>query len=253
MYAPVLLGPVDDLLDEADRLVGEAEARAVTVRLFGGAAVAVRSPSAQQDGLKREYKDIDLAAVARDRSAIEKLLVDNGYVADRSFNALYGYRRLIFHDPIHDRQIDVFFDRLRMCHTIEFGARLATDPRTLPLAELLTFKLQIVESNHKDLLDLVALLGDHELAESDGEHINVLRMLQLTRDDWGLFHTIELSLAKVRAFAAGVQATQPHRVADQVDTLLARMEREPKTTRWKLRARVGERIPWYELPEEVRG
>lgn len=252
MGVPVLQTPHDDLLEEADRLSAEAEARGLTVRLFGGAAVAARSPSAHKDALRRQYKDIDLAASSRQRVAIEKLLAEGGYTADRSFNALYGHRRLIFHDPIHGRQIDVFFDRLRMCHTIEFGPRLATDQKTLPLAELLVFKLQIVEINQKDLVDSVALLGDHKLAETDGDCINVLRVLQLTRDDWGLYHTIELSLAKVREFAGQIDADLPYSVPDQADALLGRLEREPKSTRWKLRARVGERITWYELPEEVR-
>jgi hypothetical protein len=122
----------------------------------------------------------------------------------------------------------------------------------LPLAELLLFKLQIVEANRKDLIDIVALLGDHELSDVDGETINVLRVLELIKDDWGLFHTSELSLAKVRDFAGQVSSDLPFAISEQVDLLLARMRQEPKTTRWKLRARVGERIPWYELPDEVR-
>jgi hypothetical protein len=248
----VLQIPLDDLLEEAERLVARAQAGGVTVRLFGGAAIAVRSPSAHQDGLRRSYKDIDLAGSSRQRAAIEDMLGKSGYVADRSFNALHGHQRLIFHDLIHGRQVDVVLDRLRMCHTIDFGPRLATDTMTLPLAELLLFKLQIVEINHKDLIDTVALLGDHELADADGDCINLPRVLQLTRNDWGLYHTVELSLAKVRDFAGQVQATLPHRITAQVDALLDRLERQPKTSRWKLRARVGDRIPWFELPEEVR-
>jgi hypothetical protein len=248
----VLQAPLDDLLEEAQRLTTQAPEQGVTIRLFGGAAIAVRSPSARSDGLRRDYRDIDLAASSKQRVAIENLLVKSGYVADRSFNALHGHQRLIFLDPLHGRQIDVFFDRLRMCHTIEFGARLATDAETLPLAELLVFKLQIVETNQKDLVDTVALLGDHELGDTDGECINMSRLAQLTRDDWGLYHTVELSLAKVRGFAEQMQVELPRNVGEQVDILTARLQREPKTTRWKLRARVGERIPWYELPEEVR-
>jgi hypothetical protein len=149
--------------------------------------------------------------------------------------------------------VDVLFDRLRMCHTVEFGSRLDVDATTLPLAELLLFKLQIVEINRKDLVDSVTLLGDHRLGDTDGDSINVSRLIQLTRNDWGLYHTVELSLAKVREFSGQVEAVQRHSVPEQVDALMGRLQCEPKTARWKLRARVGERIPWYDLPEEVRG
>jgi hypothetical protein len=243
---------VGDVLDEAARLSARAVAAGLTVRLFGGAAVGMRSPSSRQDGLRREYKDIDLAGLSKQRLAIQDLLDKSGYEAERRFNALHGHHRLIFHDPVRGRQIDVFFDRLRMCHTIDFGSRLQADTKTLPLAELLLFKLQIVEVNRKDLIDSVALLGDHALGNADGDEINVARILELTRDDWGLYHTIELSLAKVRNFAGQVETALPFAISEQVDRLLVRMQREPKTTRWKLRARVGERITWYELPEEVR-
>ena len=29
------------------------------------------------------------------------------------------------------------------------------------------------------------------------------------------------------------------------------MEAAPKSVRWKMRARVGEKVTWYELPEET--
>jgi hypothetical protein len=37
----------------------------------------------------------------------------------------------------------------------------------------------------------------------------------------------------------------------RLDALLERIEAEPKTRGWKLRAKIGERKRWYELPEEV--
>jgi hypothetical protein len=40
-------------------------------------------------------------------------------------------------------------------------------------------------------------------------------------------------------------------MTDRLDTLLERIESEPKTRGWKLRAKIGERKRWYELPEEV--
>jgi hypothetical protein len=42
------------------------------------------------------------------------------------------------------------------------------------------------------------------------------------------------------------------RIADRFGAALDRIEAEPKSRGWKLRARIGERKRWYELPEEAR-
>ena len=31
------------------------------------------------------------------------------------------------------------------------------------------------------------------------------------------------------------------------------IEATPKSTKWKIRAKVGERVRWYELPEDMAG
>jgi hypothetical protein len=48
-----------------------------------------------------------------------------------------------------------------------------------------------------------------------------------------------------------ITAEQKAHVASQVEKALARMESEPKTTAWKLRARVGDRVKWYKEVDEV--
>ncbi len=40
-------------------------------------------------------------------------------------------------------------------------------------------------------------------------------------------------------------------VVERIDELMERIDREPKSRGWKLRARLGERKRWYETPEEV--
>jgi len=40
-------------------------------------------------------------------------------------------------------------------------------------------------------------------------------------------------------------------VAAGADRLSQAMEAAPKSVRWKMRARVGEKVTWYELPEET--
>jgi len=41
-------------------------------------------------------------------------------------------------------------------------------------------------------------------------------------------------------------------VVKRLDELWRSIDAQPKSLRWKLRARVGDRMSWYELPEEVR-
>jgi hypothetical protein len=37
---------------------------------------------------------------------------------------------------------------------------------------------------------------------------------------------------------------------ENADQLRQALEHEPKSMRWKMRAAVGDRVRWYELPEE---
>jgi hypothetical protein len=41
-------------------------------------------------------------------------------------------------------------------------------------------------------------------------------------------------------------------VSRRLDELWTRIEAHPKSLRWRVRAQVGDRLRWYELPEEVR-
>lgn len=43
----------------------------------------------------------------------------------------------------------------------------------------------------------------------------------------------------------------PFNVAEQIATIRAAIDGAPKTMAWKMRSRVGERVRWYETPEEV--
>jgi hypothetical protein len=41
-------------------------------------------------------------------------------------------------------------------------------------------------------------------------------------------------------------------IHDRIQRLLVTLESAAKSVKWKVRALVGERIRWYELPEETR-
>ena len=63
--------------------------------------------------------------------------------------------------------MDVFVSSFRMCHEIPLEKRLSVDEDTVPLAELLLTKLQIIELNEKDVRDTVALLLEHDVTDDD--------------------------------------------------------------------------------------
>ena len=134
--------------------------------------------------LDRAYKDLDLAAPKGGSVAADRLLRAAGYEPHTAFNALNGKERMLFFDPAHDRQVDVFVGAFRMCHEIPLSDRLDAQDRTVPLAELLLTKLQIIELNEKDVRDTLLLVHGHEVADGDGEAINGERIAELCAGDY---------------------------------------------------------------------
>lgn len=241
-----------DLVEEARRLLLLASEGGVPLRLLGGAAIRLRTPDHPR-ALERPFQDLDFATLPGAGSEVSRIFGEAGYRPDTAFNTLHGQRRLIFFDGEHGRKSDVFVGSFEMSHTIPVAERLELEPLTLPLAELLVTKLQIYELNEKDVRDALALLVRHEVAEADGEAVNAGRIAELCSSDWGLWRTLTANLAEVRERAADYELSESDRAAVEarVDALLERIEAEPKSRAWRLRARVGDRIRWYELPEEV--
>jgi hypothetical protein len=242
------------LLAEGRRLVREAAAHGLDVRLLGGLAIWARSSNGAQTALGREYPDIDLAARKKQSRPLRELLEELGYEPERTFNATHGARRLLYHAPDRSYHVDIFLDELDMSHNLDLDAHLSDEEVTLPATELLLTKLQIAELNRKDAADAAMLLLEHEPGEEDGPgRLNVARVAELCAADWGLYTTISDNLGKVRGLLPELLSDdgQRHLVEARIDELLERLEGEPKTRGWKLRARVGRRRRWYQVPEEV--
>lgn len=247
-----MTGPRKDPVSEGQRIAGAASDRSILLRVAGGVGVALRCPSASTSPLNRQYADVDLVGLSKEREVTERLFVDLGYEPDTAFNALHGARRLFFWDRTNERQLDVFLDTVEMCHKLQLTDRLAVDQVTLPIADLLLMKLQIFETNEKDMLDIIALFADQELADDD-TGINVRYIEQLTGSDWGLWRTITMVAEKTDHFSRSVEGlTHRSVVHARIAGLLGRLQASEKSRRWKMRARIGEKVRWYELPEEVR-
>jgi hypothetical protein len=253
-YAPRQLAPLSDVRQEGLRLVHAAAERGLPVRLIGGVAVWARCPSAKLPQLQRDYGDVDIISLRKVSRDVIRFAESMGYQPDKLFNALHGAQRLNFTDTATGRPLDVLLDRFAMCHTIDLRDRLGIDPVTIPLADLLLTKLQVVRINQKDLLDLTALLADHPLGGREAGSIDLGRLTSLLGKDWGFEHTARLNLAKLRESAAGLglPAAVSRTVEDRIAGVLTALDKGSKSLGWQMRARVGERVQWYELPEDVR-
>ncbi|MGH2592266.1 MAG: hypothetical protein ACRDGG_02000 [Anaerolineae bacterium] len=243
-----------DAIDEARRIVGVAAESGLTLRLLGGLAIRIHSPSAAHRSLARSYPDLDFALPDKRGDRVEKLLGDLGYEPNKTFNLLNGDSRLLFYDTANERQVDVFVGGFQMCHRIPITERIMLEPLTLPLAELLLTKLQVVQMNEKDARDLCALLLDHPLGEGDVETFNLPLIAKWCADDWGLWKTAGLSAQKVRDYCDthDLEPDQKHIIIERLAALAAALDGAPKSLKWKTRAKIGERMRWYELPEEVK-
>lgn len=243
------------IADEAKRILNEAKSRGIVLRLFGGVAIKYHCPSASHRELQRNYPDLDFFGTKKQGRMIRKLLADLGYQPNERFNALHGETRLIYDDASNGRSVDVFLGIFKMCHNLLIGKRLNLDEYTIPITDLLLTKLQIVETNEKDIRDLIAILHDHEVgkevAPSERQVIDAGYIGKLCSNDWGLQKTITLTLKKIPAFLSryGLDPSSEELIQARIEKLLKIIDTVPKSLKWKLRDTVGEKKQWYELPE----
>ena len=232
----------DSLLDAAQELTSTGEERGVALRALGGVGVLLHCPVALSSGPHRTFADLDVAVPRDAARKAPALFQAAGYDADRRFNAAQGDRRLIFHGPVG--KVDVFVGVFEMCHRLDLSPRLALEPDTLTASDLLMTKLQVVEVNQKDVDDTALLLSEHEVREGPGDHIDIAYLKTLVHDDWGLWRTATGTLELVAGRREDVASRAKENAAAHRDA--------PKAKRFRMRARIGERVRWYELPDEIK-
>jgi hypothetical protein len=246
---------LSDVHEEARRLATACLDLGIAARLLGGLAIWLRCPSVHSGPFLRSYEDMDFAISGSSSAKFKALLVTQGYLPDQFFNGLHGATRLYYEEPAGRWSIDVVIDELSMSHKLDLRGRLDTAALTITLADLLLTKLQVWEINRKDLGDAVCLLADHALSEDDGdiEGISLPRLRSVLGRDWGFCHTFERNARKVAELWSQDQVPAPaHDVAEQIRLVQQTIDAAPKSRAWRLRSRVGERLRWYETPEEVR-
>lgn len=241
---------------EVTRLVDAAATAGVTLRVLGSIGVALHCPdsAALLPSFERTYADIDLIAYRGGAKALTGLLTSIGYIDDRAVYIASEGARSILEDPHRRIHLDIFYDRLEFCHIIPLVGRLEADRPTIPLAELLLSKLQIVQINEKDIVDIILLMLDHPLARGDADTIDHDRIATLGAAEWGLWRTMTQNLGKVDALARTypqLDDAQRARVLGAAAALKARIDAEPKPMAWRMRARVGDRRQWWTDVDEV--
>ena len=248
-------GPVEDFVEEAKRLVSEAEKRGIILRVMGAVAVRIHCERYGHllETMKRELSDIDFMSYSKFRNVLPDFFKEMGYTPRERIILLYGTKRHIYDDFKHKRFVDVFFDVLDMCHLIDFRGRLELDSPTITLADIVLEKMQIVKINEKDIKDVIVLLREHDLG-GGRDQVDIAYIADILSKDWGFYYTVTTNLKKVKAFLPKYEAlTDEDRedVAGKIDAMLDEIERHPKTLKWKMRARIGTKKKWYKEVEEV--
>ncbi|MGB2965160.1 MAG: hypothetical protein WBB69_14360 [Anaerolineales bacterium] len=241
-------------------LVEIGEKQGVTLRLLGHLAVRqhITRHIELLDHLERiPTHDVDFMGYSKEQNEADRMFIELGYEPDPSvaYSQEYGIKRLIYHHRKTKVMAEIFFDQLPMSHTINFLGRLELDYPTISLVDLFLSKLQIQEINEKDIKDLIVLLAEHDFGPGDRDLIDIDYFLKIMSDDWGFCHTATTNLGKLKDWVGRYDVISDE-VRESVEVkladLLSRMENEPKSLRWKLRAKIGTRVKWYQDVSEVQ-
>ena len=247
----------EEFVGTATRIVDSAKEQGIILRAIGATSVLIHvgkdAPILNVFKSYRKLTDIDFVTYRKCWSKIEDFFQKQGFRPNETFNALHGNKQLNFTgaDNLH---ADVFCDKLDMSHVIDFTGRLEQDYPTIPLADLLLEKMQIVRINEKDIKDTLLLLRTHDIGDDDKDVINARWIAQSLKDDWGFWYTITTNLNKVNAQKNQYDWLSPEDraiIESRITKLLGVIETEPKSSGWRFRARIGTRKKWYNDVEEL--
>lgn len=241
------------LMDEALRIVNLANTQGIPLRMIGACAIKLHCPNSRDlfQSMERELSDADFVSLREYRNELEKLFKSSDYTSNERFNWLHGRERLIFNSK-HGMVVDIFFDKLQMCHVVDFRDRLELDYPTATLADLLLMKMQIVKITEKDLKDVIILLREHSLDAGDAEKIDIGHIAKTLARDWGFYYTVITNLNKTKNYCQNtceaLGGDDKKLVLNRIDKLIKFIEEEPKSMSWRMRAKIGTRKKWYEEP-----
>ncbi|MGQ9781347.1 MAG: hypothetical protein ACUVQ8_03715 [Nitrososphaeria archaeon] len=276
--------PSEAFIREARETVEKADREGVILRVLGGLSIAIHCQEHREFARRlgrigtgviegQEYSDIDYVSYRNYRDQIIEFFNRIGYAKRKATLSTAASERQIYYHPKGWFYVDVFFDRLLVAnHPIDFRGRLELDNPTVTVTDMLMEKLQIWEAfSAKDLKDCMLLLKAHNIKEESGrEIIDASYIARQLAQDWGFWYTSTTNLKKLKKFLSEIDRLGPevqidpkqiekedrNEIVKKVDVLLDRIDREPKSLGWKIRAKVGTKKRWYnpvERPETVGG
>jgi hypothetical protein len=276
--------PTEVFLNEAETIVKEADKKGVTLRILGGLGIALHCQDSRDFAQKlgrigtgavkgQEYSDIDFMSYAKQREKVKDFFSEIGYAKRRATLSSAASERQIYYHPKGWFYVDVFFNKLLVAnHPLDFVGRLELDYPTIPVTDLLLEKIQIWEAfSVKDLKDCLLLLKAHKVEEKgQKESIDPLHIAKLLSTDWGFWYTATTNLKKIKRFISEIERLgteaeinprslekeDREEIIQKIETLLDRIDKEPKSFGWKMRSKAGTMKKWYnpvERPETVGG
>jgi len=238
------------LNDEAQSIIHASRKQNVILQATGDTAIRLCCPNASNMALKLEDQVLDLVGRDRQATQIKRILTELGYSPDRTFNVLHGAQRLRLIHPEKRLGVEVYLNELNMYHKLNLTESLSIDTDTIPMADLLLWKLQYVEADEDTLKSIYAILNDHDLGgPGEVEKINTLRIIDLCSSDWGWFKTVTLNLGKCINWAESQLGESDSIFLERARRLMMMINEAPKSGGWQVRARIGENLRWYETPE----
>jgi hypothetical protein len=247
-------------MNEALTIIDEAKNSKLTIRVMGAVGILYHCPTwrgllIDESKFHRELSDLDLAAYSKHRGEIVYLFDRRGFKLDKNLMMDTWGERYTFQRIQDGLIVDVFFDKLDMCHTIDFRKdnRLEKDPYSLSPADLLLEKMQIVKIAEKDVKDVIVLLLEHEIGTDDNDKINISYINKILSKDWGFYYTVRSNLNKIMSLLPRypfLEEKDKNSVKEKIARLLTEIEATPKSLSWKLRAAVGPKVRWYKEVED---
>lgn len=238
------------IIETSKKIMESIDKYGVNARLLGGVAIYLTCPSAGYSPLAREINDIDIVLARNTVKEFKKVMAEHGFEPDQQFNGIHGESRMLFYKT--NLEIDVFIGKFIQCHELNLEEDLLQCKQTINLANLLLTKLQIIQINYKDILDILALLVDHPVEKNNNcNNINIDKIIDVVRKDWGWFTTVSDNLDRTISMAKDIlDKKSVSTIEDKINFIKKSIEESPKSIKWKLRSKIGRKIQWYNLPEE---
>ena len=99
-------------------------------------------------------------------------------------------------------------------------------------------------------MDLTSLIIDHEFSDSG---VDLKYITKILSGDWGFERTVLLNLDRLLAFSSEIlDNPKTKKISeDKINIIKKNIRDSKKNINYKLRAKVGERVIWYEEPDEL--